>query len=506
MTRRRSSRRAGTALLVVLVIALLPGCGLHADVKAKLDSAGPAGGAATTGAVTGATSGSVATTTAGGPVATVAGPAGATGGGTGGATTGTTGTLGSGPADSGTTGAGTKGDTGPGTVAGPTARSTLFTPAEDRIGITDKSLTLCVHAALTYGKAFGTETKDFNVFWDATNAEKGGVFGRQVDVTYENDDYKPTTAVQAATTCKSRNPFMLLGGIGFDQIPAVRNWAEQNHELYLHHTATIRGTAGQKYSFSELPTVERTGEAFAQMALRKYKGKRIGIIERDSENWTPGTDAFKAMAKRTGLKIVADTKVANNKGSYTDDLLAMKNANAEVVWAWMNALEATQLLKQAKAQNYSPNWMLFPFNLTSQTLDNDALTPVIDGISMHPAYSNKDYAGPFASYAADMKEFERQYAKFDPGIDLGGVGGDLLFLNWQMQKALYQHFVDCGQACTRNRFVDVLTGAHKRMTPSTCPLSFVDGHRGQVGLNFMETYRAPSGKVNWRQTAACVGP
>ena len=392
-------------------------------------------------------------------------------------------------------------------VAAP-ARSTLFTPAEDKIGITANSITLCAHAALTYGPAFNVTDADLNVFWDSINDE-GGIYGRKVTVTYENDDYKPDRAVVAATACKERGIFMLLGGIGFDQIPAVRNWAERNRMLYMHHTATVKGTAGKKFSFAPLPTVERTGEAFGQLFLSKYKGKKLGIIKRDGENWEPGVVAFKQyMASRGGVKIVAETKVPQNKGNYTEDVLAMKNGGAEVVWIWENALGATQIVKQIKAQAYAPNMMLFPFNLTAQTLDDDAFNPTLDGVAMFTAYSEGDYSGTFASYADDIKLFEAQYRKKRPNVDLGGVGGDLLFLNWTAQKALYHQLVDCGKDCTRNRFVDVLESYKKRPTSSVCPIDFTGGdHRfGSDKLVFMETYRAPGGKANWRNTKTCVGP
>jgi ABC-type branched-subunit amino acid transport system substrate-binding protein len=384
------------------------------------------------------------------------------------------------------------------------AKSTLFRPDEDRVGITPNSITLCAHAALTYGAAFNTSADDLNVFWSAIN-EAGGIFGRKVTVTYENDDYKPEPAVVAARACKAKNIFLLLGGIGFDQIPAVRNWAEENRMLYMHHTATVNGSAGKKFSFAPLPTVERTGEAFGQLYLQKYKGKKIGIIKRDGVNWEPGVVAFKKLVGTD--KIVAETKVPQNKGNYTDDVLAMKNNGAEVVWIWENALGATQIVKQIKAQSYAPNMMLFPFNLTSQTLEDDAMTPPLDGVAMFTAYSNGDYSGPFASYADDMKLFEQQYRKYRPNADIRGVGGDLLFLNWTAQKALYHQLLECGKDCTRNKFVDVLEGYNKRPTSSVCPINFTQGdHRkGSDKLIFMETYRAPGGKVNWRNTKMCVG-
>jgi ABC-type branched-subunit amino acid transport system substrate-binding protein len=456
---------------------------------------------------TGGTTGSSApgtTTTGGRPTQGVTTP--------GGGTTGAVAVPGTTGSSSGTTTTGSAGgSTGSGATTGTTGPvftgSTLFTPAEDRIGITPTSITMCAHAALTYGAAFNTTADDFNVFWTAVNTEKGGVFGRKVTVTYENDNYDPNTAVEAATACKAKGIFMLLGGIGFDQIPNVRNWAERNHMLYLHHTATVNGSKGLRYSFTELPTVERMGEGFAQLYLNRYRGKKIGIVERDSANWKPGADSFRSVLAANGITVVADNKVADKKHNYTQDILDMKNAGAEVVFLWENALNSTEFIVQAKRQVYSPRYLMFPFNLTSQTLGNDAMSPPLDGVAMFPAYSNGDYSGSFASYADDVKLFEQQYARYRPNADLSGFGGDLLFLNWTAQKALYAQLLACGKGCTRNGFVSVLQGYKARPTSSACVIDFTtgDGHHGADRLNFMQTYVSPSDKVNWRNTTACVG-
>ncbi|MCW2674551.1 MAG: amino acid/amide transporter substrate-binding protein family [Frankiales bacterium] len=448
--------------------------------------------------------------TSGGATGGSSSAAGSTGGSTG---TGSTGGLRPGGTTGGTggsTGTAPGGTAGAGTTGQPpvdTSSVHLFTPSEDRIGITPTSITMCAHAALTYGAAFHTQTSDLNVFWTAMNA-KGGVFGRKVGVTYENDNYDPQTAVTAAKTCVAKRIFMLLGGIGFDQIPTVRNYAESVHQLYLYHTATINGSQGLKYSFSELPTVERVGEGFAQLALQKFKGKKIGILKRDSSNWEPGVAAFMKQAKKDGLNVVDQEKAAASAGNYTNQITALRNHGAQVVWIWLNALESTEVVEQMKAQAWSPNLMVFPFNLTSQTLKNDAMNPPMDGVAMYPAYSNKDYSGTFANYADDMKEFEAQYAQYDSGADLSGVGGDLLFLNWVAQKALYRQLLMCGKDCTRNRFVEVLQHYDQVPISSGCKVDFVHGdhHHGGQAVTFMQTYRSPSGAVNWRETKQCVNP
>jgi ABC-type branched-subunit amino acid transport system substrate-binding protein len=313
------------------------------------------------------------------------------------------------------------------------------------------------------------------------------------------------TAVQAADACRAKNPFMILGGIGFDQIPSVRNWAETNKELYLYHIATEKGTAGNQYSFTTQPTVEQAGQAFAELVAVRFPGKKIGILYRNSEFWSPGFDAFKKVAGAKKINIVAALPVEKNQANYTQQLIELRNAGAEVVWGWENTLALTEMVKQAKAQTYSPQWVAFPFNLTAQTLDDEAMTPPMVGLATWPGYSKGDYTGTFEAYANDMKEFEAQYKKYRPNTDIGGVAGDLLWLNWVEQKRLVQMLKTCGQNCTRDHFVGMLAGGYKATTAPTCPLDFTGTHNGSGGyVSVMETFRSPtSNKVNWRSTATC---
>lgn len=411
------------------------------------------------------------------------------------------------PAGGAPTGGGTSGGTAEGNAAAPVdapGDPQLFAGDLNTRGITADSIRLCGHAALTYGPAFNATADDFNVYYSAIN-DAGGVHGRKITATYENDDYKPATARQAAEACKAKNPFMILGGIGFDQIPTVRNWAEENKELYFHHIATVKGTEGKQYSYTTQPTVERVGKAFGELTAQRFKNKKIGVLYRNSEFWQPGFDAYKAEAAAKGFTIVQAVGVEQNQANYTQALIALRNAGAEVVFGWENTLALTQMVAQAKAQGWSPQWIAFPFNLTSQTLGDDAMTPPMVGLASWPGYSKGDYSGPFAAYANDMKEFEAQYAKYRPGTDIGGAAGDLLWLNWVEQKRLVALLQACGPNCTRNHLVGMLQRGYQATTAPTCPLDFSGGKRDGSGglLNTMETYRAPNGKVNWRSPELC---
>ena len=302
----------------------------------------------------------------------------------------------------------------------PPARSTLFNAKEDNVGITKSSITLCAHAALTYGAAFNTSADDLNVFWSAVN-DAGGIFGRKVAVTYENDNYSPDTAVQAATACQDKNIFMLLGGIGFDQIPAVRNWAEANRMLYLHHTATVNGTANQGSASrgcldGEAGRDVRRARRDALRATRRSASSSATV-----PTGSPASTHSRQIAQKCKLNIVADAQGAEQPGQLHPRAARPERPPAP---RWCGSgrtrWRRPRSSNRPRRRPTVPTWLLFPFNLTSQTLGNDALNPKMIGVAMYAAYSQGDYSGSFAAYADDLKQFEAQYRKYRPNVDLGG--------------------------------------------------------------------------------------
>ena len=381
----------------------------------------------------------------------------------------------------------------------------LYQGADDVIGITNKQIFLCAHAALTYGSAFNISKSDLDVYWDWVR-DHGGIDGRTVTTDYQNDNYDPGTAVKAAQTCKDEGTFFLIGGIGFDQIPAVRQWAEQNHELYYHHIATIEGSDGLRYSYSPLPTVEQMGTLFGELAVQRYRGQKIGVLYRQSANWTPGSDAFMRVVQAAGMTVVSHG-VAINQGNYTQELADFNTSGVKVVFAWENALATTEMIKQAEGQDYHPAWLVFPFNLEVNTLGSNALDQPILGVAAWDAYDPGYYGGGFSPYAADIKEFEAEYAHYDSGAQLSGDGGDLLFLNWEAQRQVADMLRLCGPGCTRNKIAGILLAGYNRTVSPNCNIDFArtgDHHHGGYLANVLEVQKDPNGRINFAPTARCV--
>jgi ABC-type branched-subunit amino acid transport system substrate-binding protein len=460
-------------------------------------------GAAGRGGATGQVAANGTTTSVpGGKAAPVTTPGAAlTATGSGSTGTGGAGTTGGGPSSGGGSG------TGP-AVAG-THQTTasgfsytaanLFPASQDRIGITPSSLTMCMHAPLVFGPAFQDSATDFQVYWQWLNSQ-GGIYNRKVNMVFTDDQYTPSGGVQAAQQCQQSNPFLMTAGVGFDTVPAVRQWAEQNHMLYLSSFATENGLYNLKYTFQLSPSVEQFGRVAGQYAASTYPGN-FGVIWRNSPNWQGGRDNFEAAVKAKHSKVVADVPVQENQGDYTQAILAMQAAHAQTVLAWVNVLEFAQLEKQAAAQGFHPRWITATFNLVTQTLGHDidgSNGPAAIGLWVTPEYHNGDTTSP---WVPEEKIMQAAYAKFDPNHTIT----DTDWQAWLLFKQLDRMLLDCGQDCTRNKLAGMMLAGYKVDLAPLCTEDFSQG-QGRLGskeFNVMQVVNR-SGTVGWKQVATCA--
>jgi ABC-type branched-subunit amino acid transport system substrate-binding protein len=382
--------------------------------------------------------------------------------------------------------------------------SNLFKGTANLRGITKNAVTVCGHAPLTLGYAINTKPEDELVFWNYLNAN-GGIYGRKFNVTLEDDQYTATGGVPAAQKCQAKNPFMIFGALGDDVIPPVRQWAEQNKELYLYGFTLRTGSEKFRYSFTNTISSEDLSSVIADLSMDKFPGTKVGIIWRNSTNFEPARNRFNKEIARRGGKIVADLKVAQDQGSYSQEILTLQQAGAQVVFVLDDAFSQTNIIKQGKSQQYNPHWMVFGFNVQTKGLGKQALTPPLMGSNLAPPYECHHFDGPYKSYGAELKIFEAAYAKYSPNTDLCGIAGDVAWQSWVSFKNMAGLFVACGADCTRDRFAGLMESGYKGTTGAACPVDFSgDGHHGGFAADLFEAYEVTSGNAGWRPIRRCV--
>src|SRR5258708_37020526 len=186
----------------------------------------------------------------------------------------------------------------------------------------------------------------------------------------------------------------------------------------------------------------------------------------------------------------------------------MHNVNgANMVFIYENALAAEQFIQQSSNQGWNPQWLMFPFNLTLETLHQAGVdTSRMDGVIPWPSYTCNSSGDPrFAAYKAELQRFEAAYAQYDSGANLCGDGGDLRFGTWLAWGQTYDLLYQCGPACTRNNIAGLMQSGYHATVGANCAVDFRGGdrhHRGGPG----DLYKVETGNGNpgWVNTALCV--
>ncbi|HEY8739721.1 MAG TPA: hypothetical protein VIN56_03920 [Candidatus Dormibacteraeota bacterium] len=394
----------------------------------------------------------------------------------------------------------------------------LFSPSENNVGITNTTVQMCAHAALTFGPAFNIGASDLNVFWQMVD-DQGGVWGRKIvqpggapGIPFQDDGYQPSRAVTAAQACQDQTggDFLLLGGIGFDQVPAVRVWAESHHMPYIHHIATQNGSAGLRYSYTMLPTLEQIGTQYGQYYVGHAPvGTKLGVIYRNSSNWDPGRATFNNYLKQAGRygEVQKEIAVTNNQGDYSAEISQMQLAGVNEVFIYENALAAEQFIQQSHNQNWNPKWLMFPFNLTLNTLAQAGVdTSHMEGVIPWPAYTCNSSNDPrYSPYKADIQKFEAAYRRYDSGANLCGDGGDLLYGTWLAWEQVYDLLYQCGPSCSRNNIAGLMQNGYHATVGANCAVDFrgTDGHHGG-GPEDADKVETVNGAPGWVTTTFCA--
>ena len=199
----------------------------------------------------------------------------------------------------------------------------------------------------------------------------------------------------------------------------------------------------------------------------------------------------------------------------------MQTKGAQVVFIWENALAADSIIQQAGNQNYTPKWLMYPFNLTLYTLNqsssNAAEIQGMQGLVPWPAYTSSAARckgggsgitrndADYSQYKTEIQEFEAEYAKLDPNANMCGDGGDLLFASWEAWKQVADLLVQCGPSCDRNKIAGLMLGGYRSRVGANCPVEFSGGdhHHGGVGGEDVYVTKPENGGPGWVNTGYC---
>ncbi|MDQ1516586.1 MAG: branched-chain amino acid transport system substrate-binding protein [Actinomycetota bacterium] len=482
MTRRPSKVAAARGAAVVLALLLAAACGQKSNVRDS--SAAPAAGDATAGGNPGGgpAGGSSAATgdtvaTAGGagaaaPAGASTGAAGPAAGSSSAATPGRATSPSGGTSPGASPGNSPASAAGPGSAAGRTPSSAagassggagggggkaagpVPVPAPpppgggDRTGVTDTKIRIGIHAPITGAAPFPQNAfdKGKDVYWKML-AEKGGIFGRNVEVVFRDDQFNPSRAVQVCREMvEQEKVFVLLGAAGSEQITACARYANSMGVPYLSAGVNEDGLTGLSSYFATSQTYAQQSPVLVSYIANKLHKTKIAIVLNNTPALNETQQSVTREAQAAGLNIVRNSRIGKNASD--SELLSEANAlrasGAEVVYLLTSPVNFIKLATNAQAQAYSPIYM-GPGITNGLNIVAEAGCPAIGSakfLSPFPQLDVIDNLDP---------DYQKSYQKYN-----GGKGDDIGLAEWGLSKVIGSMLQAAGKDLSRQSLVAAL--------------------------------------------------
>ncbi|WHH58007.1 ABC transporter substrate-binding protein [Petroclostridium sp. X23] len=175
---------------------------------------------------------------------------------------------------------------------------------------------------------------------------KGGVLGKKLAYTIEDDQNTQTTAVNVVTKILTKNVSGVIG-------PHTSGNAMATNELYKNAKVPFMtgGTSpklsglNNDYFFRVRPEDTINGQVAAKYALEKLGAKKIGISFNNNDFGTGGRDVIIEYLKKVNVPYVA---VGHNSGDkdLTGQIMKLKSEGVDAIISWTDDAEVVLTARQ----------------------------------------------------------------------------------------------------------------------------------------------------------------
>lgn len=311
--------------------------------------------------------------------------------------------------------------------------------AGDRTGVTDTTILVGDHTPLTgaaassYGK-IAIATKAYFTYINS----KGGVNGRQINLSINDDGYNPTNTVSVNKLILQDKVFAILNGLGTPTHSAVLSTIAENHvpDLFVA-SGSVLWNQPSKYptTFGYQTNYVVDYKIIGDYVKTNFAGKKVcSFVQADDF----GTDSLNGLKIGLGADPAASDTYAVGATSFVAQMTKFKAAGCEVmVTATLTAYTGLAIANSA-ALSFTPQWLSSGTGCDYQTLVAGA------ALKAHPELANGIICtgyGPLPAdtsnpWVAGFKKINDQYNSsntFD-GQALYGMGVAFTFVQ-ALQKA-----------------------------------------------------------------------
>jgi len=394
------------------------------------------------------------------------------------------------------------------TVVGPVAGDSIFNL--EREGVTRDKITICAHVPITGAAPIQHHPNRFGQFYfDAVNAEQGGVYGREVVFRAIDDQYYPAGARAAMEQCAREGAFIYFGAAGTDQIVSVAKWAETKRVPYIHGPSSDKDMAGLHYNVFAGPSYEYQHKLLARYLVKRYgKDQVFGTVHVASPFFESGAKAFADELKKLGAQHAVTIQVQKDESQFSNVFFQLQNAEVDIVNNFTTPNIWIKMLNQ-KPPTYDPIWTAVSpvagFNIVSAALAGANADAVVFH-NFGPACECQTYTEAIPPpkslpWYDDIQEFLRVFKKYSPEKD--PAPDDFDYSSYLAAKGVHRLLLELGKDPTRTKLFE-LFDSYKEKPADVYPGCAADFTRGssRVGAWRVNVFDLANGV--WKQTESCI--
>ena len=220
--------------------------------------------------------------------------------------------------------------------------------------------------------------------WNA----KGGIGGRKIEVIVEDDQYKPSDALNAYNKIMAQKPAAMVLPTFAQLVMALEPNVKASA---IPHFTSATGTAitkvGNPWFFRLRTNDEIMGRLMADFALKELKSKKPGIIYANNDYGKGGYEIIKAAMEKAGTALAAAETFNSADKDVSAQLLKLKKTGVDLIISYSTPADSATIALQQKQLNLgvpflgSPGWAVKEFfDLVKGAADgNHAVADFIPG-------------------------------------------------------------------------------------------------------------------------------
>lgn len=190
--------------------------------------------------------------------------------------------------------------------------------------------------------------------------DQGGINGRKIEVSYEDDQFNPANALAAVKKLvEQEKVFAISPGLGTPGVLATLDYLTDKQVPFIYPMTGVSQPAYplKKNTFVVQPNYVDEAKILVSYAAEKMKAKKVAVLWQNSDIGKQGLEGVKAQLGKAGVTLVYDGAHDVKDVDFSTHILKAKEAGADTVIIYTVVGQCAGILKEAKKQGFSANFI-----------------------------------------------------------------------------------------------------------------------------------------------------